>query len=266
MMYQELLPEVVRIAREAGAFAQQHRPTDVGADMASLMGVFARVDEPAGALLRDRLAKLRPQAMWNEDEIGTTVAEHGEAWVCDAVDGAVQYLRHLPYWGVSIALVADGEPVLAVLWAPELGMLYTAVKGRGAHLNGRRITVPARELPAALACTSRPPFNPEPERAGSSLTAMLRHALAVRNLGPTALQVAQVGSGQVDVFWEYGRDANNLLSGSLIAREGGALVTDVEGNPWTPASAGFLAAGSPLHARVREVLAGQSGPGPVAEG
>lgn len=254
MSHQHLLPQVVRIAREVGDYVQEHRPAGTGGDMASVMRTFATVDEPAGALLRQRLAAVRPQAAWSEDEIGTTVPERGEVWVCDAVDGAVQYLRHLPHWGVTITLVADGAPVLAVLWAPRLDMLYTAVKGHGAFLNGRRITTSAKELPAALACTSQPPFNLEPERAGTSLTAMLRHTLAVRNLGPTALQVAQVGSGHVEVFWEYGHDANNLLPGSLIAREGGALVTNADGDPWTASSSSFVAAAPALHPAVLAVL------------
>lgn len=262
MSYQELLPQVVQIVQEAGHYVQEHRPAGVGADVASVMEAFETVDEPAGALLRERLTAVRPQAAWSEDEIGTRVADHGETWVCDAVDGAVQFLQGLPYWSVTITLVADGDPVLAVLWAPQLDALYTAVEGNGAYLNGRRVKTSPKELPAALACTSQPPYNLEPGRAGASLTAMLRHTLAVRNLGPTALQVAQVGSGHVDVFWEYGHDANNLLPGSLIAREGGALVTDAEGNPWTPASPAFVAAAPTLHAAVLAVLSGhQAGPG-----
>ncbi|MEU1879645.1 inositol monophosphatase [Streptosporangium sp. NPDC020072] len=259
MSYRELLPQVIGIARQVGAYVQEHRPAAVGASVASVMEAFGTVDGPAGEFLRERLGALRPQSAWSPDEIGTVVADHGETWVCDAVDGAVQFLQGLPHWGVTITLIAGGEPVLAVLWAPQLDALYTAVKGGGAHLNGRRVRTSAKRLSAALACTSQPPYNLEPERAGASLTAMLRHTLAVRNLGPTALQVAQVGSGHVDVFWEYGHDANNLLPGSLIAREGGALVTDADGDPWTPASSTFVAAAPILHSDVLNVLRGHRG-------
>ncbi|MFJ3726454.1 inositol monophosphatase family protein [Streptomyces sp. NPDC090045] len=255
--FQELLPQVVKAVREVGAFvAARHTGSALGGlDVDGVIAVFRMVDAPASELLRERLSALRPQARWAPDEIGTAVASTGEQWVCDAVDGAVHFLQGLPYWGVTVTLVADGRPVLAVLDAPHLGFLYTAVEGGGAHLNGRLLSTSGKSLAAALACTSQPPYNREPEKAGASLTAMLRHTLAVRNLGPTALQVAQVGSGHVDVFWEYGEDANNLLSGALIARESGALVTDAEGKAWTPASTSFVAAPAALHADVLRVLA-----------
>ncbi|MCP9943916.1 hypothetical protein LUX12_02420 [Streptomyces somaliensis] len=176
--------------------------------------------------------------------------------MCDAVDGAVQYLQGLPYWSVTSTLVRDGGPVLAVVWAPQLDLLYTAVRGGGARLNGGPVAPSRKTLPAALAATSQPPWNTEPERAGHSLTAMLRRTLAVRNLGPTSLQVAQVGSGHLDVFWEFGRDASNLLPGSLVAAEAGARVTDAEGRGWTPAATSFVAAAPTLHEEVLGVLSG----------
>jgi myo-inositol-1(or 4)-monophosphatase len=77
----------------------------------------------------------------------------------------------------------------------------------------------------------------------------------VRNLGPTSWQVADVASGRVDVFWEFGRDVANLLAGSLIAAEAGAIVTDAQGSPWTFASRSFVAAAPGLHAKVIEILA-----------
>ncbi|MFC5995769.1 inositol monophosphatase family protein [Pseudonocardia hispaniensis] len=254
--YQELLPQAVEVAHEVGAHVEaRHSSTPVAADdMSAVLAAFHTVDDPAAALLRRRLGAIRPQAVSADDELGPVVAMDGEMWVCDAIDGAVQFLQGLPYWGVSIALVRDGEPVLAVLWMPRLDLLYTAIIGGGARLNGRPVTASRKKLAAALVCTSQPPFNTEPERAGTSLTAMLRHTLAVRNLGPTSLQIAQVASGHVDAFWEYGEDANNLLPGALIAREGGAIVTDADGNPWHPTSTSFLAAAPTLHADVLKVL------------
>ncbi|GGP95665.1 inositol monophosphatase family protein [Streptomyces roseolilacinus] len=255
--FRRLLPQVTDVAREVGEGLRERRSgiPATGPDVASVIEAFDEVDRPAVALLRERLGAVRPRAVWAPDEVGTMVGARGETWVCDAVDGAVQFLRGLPHWGVSITLVADARPVLAVLYAPQLDILYTAAEGAGARLNGRPVTTSSKTLAAALACTSQPPHNLEPERAGASLTGMLRRALVVRNLGPTSLQVAQVGSGHVDVFWEYGRDVNNLLPGSLIAREAGAVVTDAAGAPWRLDSSSFVAAAPSVHREVMEVLA-----------
>jgi len=63
---------------------------------------------------------------------------------------------------------------------------------------------------------------------------MLQAAGAIRNLGPTSWQVADVTSGRLDGFWEFGRDAGNLLGTALIARQAGAVVSGADGGPWDP--------------------------------
>ena len=71
---------------------------------------------------------------------------------------------------------------------------------------------------------------------------------AVRNLGPTSWQIADVAAGRLDAFWEHGRDDTNLLPGLLLARESGAIVTDVHGAAWRPGMDSIVVAGPALHA------------------
>ncbi|MFF3112191.1 inositol monophosphatase family protein [Kitasatospora sp. NPDC057904] len=248
--------------REVGAKLVARRPTEPTPARTAEEAVarFAEIDGPAAAELRERLGSLRPDAGWLDDEFDGAVPAEGEWWLCDATDGAVQYLLGLPYWAVTATLVRDGRAVLAVVHAPELlgGRTYRAVLGGGAHLDGRPIAPLPRTLGSAVAATSQPPTAAgDPvalRRAGESLAAMAGAVVAVRNLGPTALQVAQVGSGHLALFWEYGADAPNLLPGALIASEAGATVTDTAGAAWTAASDGFLAAAPGLHADVVRVL------------
>lgn len=247
--------------REVGAGLAARRPDEPTAARTAeeAMARFAEIDGPATAGLRGRLGSLRPAAGWL-DEFDGAVPAGGEWWLCDATDGAVQYLLGLPYWAVTATLVRDGRAVLAVIHAPEFpgGRTYRAVLGGGARLDGRPIAPLPREPGAAVAATSQPPaVAGDPvamRRAGESLAAMAGAFLAVRSLGPTALQVAQVGSGHLALFWEYGADAPNLLPGALVASEAGATVTDTAGAAWTTASDGFLAAAPQLHADAVRVL------------
>ncbi|MGW2251958.1 inositol monophosphatase family protein [Kitasatospora sp. NPDC001660] len=259
---QPLVEGVEAAVREVGAKLAARRPVEpVPARTAEeAMARFAETDGPAAAELRRRLTALRPEAGWIGDEFADTVPAEGEWWLCDATDGAVQYLLGLPYWAVTATLVRDGRAVLAVVHAPEVagGRTYRAVLGGGARLDGRPIAPLPRELGAAVAATSQPPtVAGDPvalRRAGESLSAMAGAVVAVRNLGPTALQVAQVGSGHLALFWQYGLDAPNLLPGALVASEAGATVTDATGAAWTAASDGFLAAAPGLHADAVGVL------------
>ncbi|MGK5640609.1 inositol monophosphatase family protein [Streptomyces sp. URMC 126] len=255
----DLLATMTAAARETGAFLRDRRPPAPGRTLETLRDTFRSVDEPAVALLRERLRVAAPAAVW-AGELDTELPEKGEAWVVDAIDGAVQYLRGLPHWCVSLALVRDREPVAAVLHSAMPGETYTAVAGGGAHRDGVPV-VPADggELAAAVVVTAQPPFpagRPEAvAAAGRGLSAVLPAVAAVRHLGPVSWQIADVAAGRLDAFWEYGRDDANLLAGALIAREAGALVTDLAGRPWRAGAESILVAPEALHGELLALLA-----------
>ena len=258
----ETLSLMARAAQDAAALLP---PRDLPArydDWRGFKAAFDAADAPLTALLRERLEAARPGTPWAGDavEAAPGLPGTGERWVVDTVDGAVQYLQGLPQWSVSIALVRGRRAVLAALHSATLGRTYTAALGGGAFLDGAPVSPSAKtDLALALVATSHPPFvGRQPEAvaaAGRALSALLPEVGAVRNLGPTSWQVADVASGRIDAFWEYGRDAENLLGAALVATEAGAVVTDTEGNPWHAASPGFLAAPAPLHARLLPLLA-----------
>lgn len=220
---------------------------------------FDVVDHLLAASIRERLEAVRPGVPFL-DEIDTRTPD-GEAWVVDAVDGAVHYLQGLPQWSVSIALVRDGKAELAALHSPFLGEVYTAASASGAYRNGVRVTPSIKtDLSLTLVGTSQPPF---PARqpgaisaASRALTTLLPAVGVVRNLGPTSWQIADVASGRMDLFFEYGRDAGNLLAASLIVTEAGGIVTDAAGNPWAASSESFVAAPVALHSQFISLLSG----------
>jgi myo-inositol-1(or 4)-monophosphatase len=223
---------------------------------------FAGFTGPAEDLLRKRLSDLRPGVGW-AGEIGGEVPERGEIWVVDPIDGAVQFLQGLPQWSVSVTLVRDGRPVVTVLHSPPLGETYTAVAGHGAHRDGVAIAPSKKEdLTVSMLATSQPPtISAEPEAvksAGTSLTAVLPFAGAVRNLGPASWQIADTAAGRLDAFWQFGTDDGNLLGGALVAREAGVPVTEVSGQPWKAGSGSFLAAAPQLHRRLVDIFAARN--------
>ncbi|NBM15766.1 inositol monophosphatase [Streptomyces sp. GC420] len=229
-------------------------PSGPARDRDELLHRFAAVDEPALALLRERLGPLLPGAVW-ADELDVRLPEHGEMWVADAVDGAVQLLQGLPQWCVSLTLVRERRAVATVLHNPLLGETCTAAFGGGARRDGRLMRPSVkRSLDAALLGTSQPPGvarEPEAVRgAGRSLSALLPKVGAVRNLGATSWQIADTAAGRLDGFWQYGTDDANLMGPALIAAEAGLAVTDLAGRPWRAGADGFLAAPRPLHSLV----------------
>jgi myo-inositol-1(or 4)-monophosphatase len=257
-MTSELVTQLTEAAKAVAALVEK-QPTTRPDSMAQFKPAFDKIDKPASALLADHLDRIRPGVPWVA-EMRTEVPETGEVWVVDPIDGAVQFVQGLPQWCVSVTLVRDREPVATVLHSSVLGETYTAERGRGAFRNGEPITPSTKtDLAVCLVATSQPPtVADEPAAvadAGRALAAALPRIGAVRNFGPTSWQIADTAAGRIDAFWEFGRDESNLVPGALIAREAGALVTNLDGRPWRVGDRSFVAASKSVHGKLLPLLA-----------
>jgi myo-inositol-1(or 4)-monophosphatase len=257
--YGDLLSYVAKAATAAGdrllaEFSPAARPGR-RADMAAAGG---HAEELVLGELRPELASLRPDAGWVDEDMETVPLPAGEWWVVDAVEGAVNYVHGMPEWCVTVALVRDGQPALAVVRQPAGDLTYTAVAGAGAYLNGRRLRASAKTgLDAAIAVTGQAEAGQDDtyRRIGESVTAMLGRALLVRASVPSTFPMLLVAAGQNDVFWQYEPVLPGVAAGALLITEAGGTVTRIDGSPWRPGSPDILAAAPALHRAAAGVLA-----------
>lgn len=253
-----LLASMSSAAAEAGDLLRTCVPTLPAAvdDWAAFKAAFDSAESPAIELIQRRLSGVRPLAGWKNEFGGDAAA--GEYFLLDALDGAVQYLNALPYWAVSIAYVRQGTPVAAVVHNSS-GDSYAALRGRGATRNGQRIqTGQKTRLDLALVATNQPPFVAQNAEAVAgavrALSLLLPTVGVVRNYGPTSWQIANVASGHIDGFYQFGSDPGNLAAGVLVASEAGASVTTASGDPWTFDSPSLLVASPTLHAKLLSII------------
>ncbi|MFI0237821.1 inositol monophosphatase family protein [Streptomyces sp. NPDC016845] len=223
-----------------------------------LMRALAANDEAALDVLRPRLASLRPDARFVEDELAGGALPPGEWWVLDPAEGNVNHLHALPEWAVTATLVRDNQPVFTAVHLPLTGETYTALAGGGARLDGRPLHVSATtDLGLSLVATSQARPDEDEEivrRVGSSITAMLLDALVVRTSVPATLHLLNVAAGRIDAFWQFAGARADLLPGALLVTEAGGRTSDAEGRPWTPESDSFLAAAPGVHAEAVATL------------
>jgi myo-inositol-1(or 4)-monophosphatase len=234
-------------------------------DSDAMMTAFRELDGGASDLLRQTLAAKYSEIAWLDGELqGAGIwsrAGIGRFWVCDAIDGAVQFLRCIPHWCVSLTLIEDGAATATIIYDAMQEEIFHAIAGAGAWCNGDQLRVNDRQSHhGALLATSQPPFINDDDfvvsGSTSSLKVALRKAGAVRNFGPTSLQIAYVASGRLDAFWEYGEDTFNCLGGALLVTEAGGIVTDVSGQPYGPASNSIIAAPAPVHRSLKAAFDG----------
>jgi myo-inositol-1(or 4)-monophosphatase len=253
-----LLPKVVAAVHDAGArllkgFSSEARP----GDRAAMFAAGLRNEERSLDGLRAALSATRPGAQWIEDEQETVALPPGEWWAVDAVEGNVNHVHGLSEWCVSVTLLRDNVPVLTAVYQPIGELTYTAVRGAGAHLNGRPLHVSAKtDLSAAIVTTGQAEAGQEAtyRRIGESITAMLSRALLVRASVPSTFPMLLVATGQFDVFWQYEPVLPGVAAGMLLVTEAGGIASDVHGQPWRPGSPDILVTAPALHTAAMAAL------------
>ncbi len=176
----------------------------------------------------------------------------GPYWLCDPLDGAIQYLAGLPLWSTTLTLMVGHRPQLAVVHDPTLGRTYHAARNRGASCNGTRISCGQRR---ALACatvgTSFPNLPRRPVAELRQFLGMMERVvpavLAQRWIGSATLSLAMVASGRLDGYWETGRHLVDWLPGLLIAQEAGVTVSPFAQLKLGEPGSGVIAASPALH-------------------
>ncbi len=184
-------------------------------DGQTLIAAIDANDAAVGDMLRTALLAIRPGSGWVEDEEGGGELPAGEWWVADPVEGNVNHVHGTAVWGVTVTLVRDGEPVLAVVYEPLQERLYTATKGGGAYCNDMPLQVSRKEdLRTAIVGTgqARPGEGPAVYAAiGPSIHAMLHTALLVRMAVPATFEILEVPSCRQDALWEFSARRHGLV-------------------------------------------------------
>lgn len=185
------------------------------------------------------------------EERGGEATADGEFWMLDPICGTRNYASGIPLWCVNLALVRDGEPVLAAIGDPSTDEILVASTGGGAWALAR--DGGARRLHAdtsndMVIVEDGKSDGPRREEAASFLAAVVRanrwdlHALS------STISAAYAAAGRVSAYACFYVTAVHTTAGVLLARESGATVTDVEGAPWTLASDSLLITATPkLH-------------------
>jgi myo-inositol-1(or 4)-monophosphatase len=177
-------------------------------------------------------------------------------WIVDALDGASNFLHGYPYYAISIALTHGSELTHAVVLDPIRDELFTAIKGRGALLNGVALRVSGcTALDAALVGTAFPAAeSPRLSSYLSTFNTLLAGCAGIRRGGACTLDLAYVAAGRLDAFWEMSLKAREVAAGALLVREAGGRVGDFAGGAELLRGAEMIAAAPGVFNALREAI------------
>ncbi len=249
-----MLETLIKAARAAGEIQKKHYGTKINIESKGKNGIVTQADKEAEEIILSVLSEKYNYGVVAE-ESGTAYNESGYYWVIDPIDGTTNYSRQIPFFCVSIALFKHDQPEAAVIYQPLSDELFYAHKNQGAYMNDKQLLRGEPEEPVLIDCNK-----------GRGKKAKEKYLKALEHIpdeytdtvifGSSALELAYLAAGRVDCFITYGDELYDVAAGILIARETGCLVSNWNGNPWTPDDPDLVVAPPKLHNELVGYLSG----------
>jgi len=228
--------------------------------LVSVKGVsdfVTKADIKAEQVIREDLMHARPAYGWmGEESEPVEGADPRRRWIVDPLDGTTNFLHGLPHWCISIAMENKDEIVAGVIYDPIKDELFTAEKGGGAWVNGKRIRVSNRKDLSECLFATGVPFGARKTlgQTTKDLISLMPVCAGVRRLGSAALDLAYVAAGRYDGYWERELQPWDMAAGLLMVREAGGYVSDMAGGTDIFGTGGVIASNSEINAKFSRLL------------
>jgi myo-inositol-1(or 4)-monophosphatase len=261
---QNYLNTAVQAARQAGEFILANRgslsPDDISRKQA--FDFVTRVDRESERMILDIIRQNFPDHDILAEESRKDIETDGFRWIIDPLDGTTNYIHGFPVTAVSIALQFQKQIIIGVVLDPFRQELFTAMRGKGAFLNGNRINVSGTDKMGSALIGTGFPFKKKDliDRYLELFKKVLTEVSDLRRPGAASIDLSYIACGRFDGFFEIGLEPWDAAAGALMITEAGGVITNFGGGKdfLVP---GNIVAGNPImHSlllnMVKEVFAG----------
>lgn len=236
------------IVRAAGEIVLSAKHIDQSVqEKSSHFDLVTKYDGMVQEYLRRELLTAFPDAgFYGEEEEEHDIEGRRAYFIVDPIDGTMNFVRHARHSCISVGLMQDGRMEYGAVYQPYTGELFTAQRGKGAFLNGRRLRMRDVPLSESIAMFGSAIYYRDTLPATEALMReLLPRILDFRRSGSAALDICYVAAGRADVFFEACIRPWDYAAASLIAQEAGAVVSALDGTPLRYIDRCSVAVGSP---------------------
>lgn len=230
------LATAITAAQAAGQIIKDNFQTDTSQAYKNPDQVVTKTDLDAEKAIIDIIQAEYPDHSFFSEEAGAIKNKSEYTWVIDPLDGTTNFIHHIKFFCVSIALVHKNITQLGVVFSPLTDELFTAQVNKDAQLNNQPIqTSKLEKINKAVVSLNRNSLSEEKSRFGSSIfyhTA--KNTRTQRILGSTALETCYTACGRFDAHINNNCNFYDAAAGAIIAQQAGAKVTDFSSQPWQP--------------------------------
>ena len=229
----ELIYKIETIVRNCGTQILQAKNEKMNIEKKEGIGnIVTEYDKKIQKELKEKLLELLPDAKFigEEDDLDKNVLENGYTFIVDLIDGTTNFSRHFSLSAISVGLLKDAKPYIAVCYNPYLDEMYIAQKNKGAYLNNKSLKVSDKTLSEGIVLSGNAPYYKElREKSIQLLNKFSILATDFRRFGSAVIELCNIACGRAEVYFELKLQPWDYAAGLLIVEEAGGKVTTING-------------------------------------
>lgn len=252
-----MIERVIEIAKEAGRFLKENegKISEIK-EKGSFTNLVTDIDKSSEKMIKAFVEKNFPGHGVLAEESGASSPTSEYRWIIDPLDGTTNFTHAFPVYSVSIAVEHKGEIVAGAVYDPNFDELFSAEKGSGSFMNGKRLKVTSTDkLERSMLATGFPyDVKDNPFRCVEHFEAFLVKSQAVRRMGSAAIDICYVAAGRLDGFWEVNLHPWDTAAAVLITTEAGGKVTGFHGEKYSIYQKDIVLSNERIHGEMLEVI------------
>ncbi len=190
------------------------------------------------------------------EEMHDSFVESDNVWIIDPISNTTNFIHGVPHYSVVLSHLYKGEIKFAVVYDPSNKELFTAEKGKGSFLNGKKIHVSNHKEGLFFLIgphlNVKSPYNNKTLKVISSVS---EENTTIRIIGSLAVHYAYVACGRVDIAISFNKDTFPEFAGKLLVEEAGGKFTDFNGGALNIKTEGVIATNGLVHEKVKKLIA-----------
>lgn len=226
-----MIKKITEIVKEAGKIIlSAHNQENAVTAKEGKKNFVTKYDVAVQEFLFKELGKAFPDAQFIGEEGENDFSTNGLRFIIDPIDGTTNFMQDYRCSCISVALCNGNDVVAGVVYNPYTNEIFSAEKGKGAYLNGDRISVSERPLSDGLALFGTSPYHPEnTDETFSLLRKVFDFSRDIRRSGSAAYDICMIACGRCEVFFEKGLQPWDIAAGTLILKEAGGIALNYQG-------------------------------------
>ena len=213
------------------------------------------VDKKSEAMIIERIRSEFPLHSILAEESGEDITDSDIKWIIDPLDGTTNFAHTLPIFCVSIGVMVNDRILIGIVYDPNRDELFAAEDGRGAFLNGNKISVSSNaRVEESLISTGFAYDIMKKAENIKKFTTMINNAQAVRRPGSAAIDLCYVACGRFDGFWEAYLSPWDTAAGKIIVQEAGGKISKFHNEEYNIFDNELLASNGIIHNEMVELF------------